>query len=165
MSLTALVPITREEPRVSPEELPKSEAQAGAGCWQQSARLWRWKEGRNAPLCHALPRLSPRSPCCSSHSPCSAHPAPLAAYAPGLQELCHRQPAHLALKDTRTRQGEQSFRSRWMMSSTMQLAAAEVASIAACSSYGITFFGVLLKNISYLLHFVQGNLEYFLLSA
>lgn len=65
----------------------------------------------------------------------------------------------------RTRQGEQGFRSRWMMSSTMQLAAAEVASIAACSSYGITFFGVLLKNISYLLHFVQGNLKYFLLSA
>lgn len=105
MSLTALVPITREEPRVSPEELPKSEAQAGAGCWQQSARLWRWKEGRNAPLCHALPRLSPRSPCCSSHSPCSAHPAPLAAYAPGLQELCHRQPAHLALKDTKNTAG------------------------------------------------------------
>lgn len=51
-----------------------------------------------------------------------------------------------------------------MMSSTMQLAAAEVASVAVCSSYETTFWGVLLKNTSYRLHFVQGNLKYFLLS-
>lgn len=50
----------------------------------------------------------------------------------------------------RTRQGEQSFPSRWMMSSTMQPV---VVSVAACSSYGNAFFGVLLKNTSYL-HFV-----------
>lgn len=44
MSLTAQVTMTREEPRVSPEKLPKCEPQARDSCRRQSARLWQWKE-------------------------------------------------------------------------------------------------------------------------
>lgn len=152
MSLTAQVPITREEPRVSPEELPKSEPQARDGCWHQSARLRRWKERTS------VSRTSQAQP---PHAVVQLpHPVaqPTERLWPLMLPACRgsvtsSQSIWLS-RTPRTRQGEQSFLSRWMMSSTMQLAAAGVASVAACSSYGITFFGVLLNNISYHLHFV-----------
>lgn len=130
MSLTALVPITREEPRVSPEELPKCEPQAGAGCWQQSARPWRWKERTS------VSRTSPPQPPQPVLQLPQPVPQPTERLWPLTLPACRSsatgsQPIWLS-RTPRTRQGGQSFRSRWMMSSTTQLAAAEVARVAAC---------------------------------
>lgn len=63
-----------------------------------------------------------------------------AVQSPSPQELCHQRPAHLALKDTRNTAG----RAKLSEQSTMKLVVAGVASNAACSSYGMTFFRFLL---------------------
>ena len=98
---------TCEEPRVSPEELPKSEPPARGGCWRQSARL-RW-QNQERPVPSSASRVSHGS------APTSRGSADLvlsAVYSPRLQELCHQRPAHLALKDTRNRAGRAKLSER-----------------------------------------------------
>lgn len=150
------LPATRREPRVFPEELPNSEPPARGGCWHQSARLW-W-QNREGP--------APASASCVSHG--SAPTCPRLAYltlsaihSPHQQELCHRRPAHLALKDI----GDTAGRAKLSGQTDDELhddagggrGGPEMLPDRAMRSLLQVSSSILLKNMSYLLNLSLGQ--------